>query len=98
MYVDSGLVVVDEIGRPLHPRQFGETFKRLSGQAGVPVTTLHTARHGFGSYLLDQGVPLPIVSKVMGHASVDVTARVYAHALSTGADERVRSAMVAAGL
>jgi integrase len=67
-------------------------------RAGVPSVTLHTARHGFGSYLLDQGVPLPLVSKVMGHASVDITARVYAHALSTGADERVRAAMVAAGL
>jgi integrase len=97
-YVDSGLVVVDEVGRPINPRQYGETFKILSARAAVPVTTLHTARHAYGSHLLDQGLPLPVVSKVMGHASVDITARTHAHALQGGADERVRAAMVAAGL
>jgi integrase len=89
---------MDEIGRPVAPRWLGDEFKRLSRAAGVPVVTLHTARHGYGSHLLDQGVPLPIVSKMLGHASVNVTATVYAHALSTGADDRVRQAMAAAGL
>lgn len=98
VYQDSHLVVVDELGRPVGPRWYGDRFKALSRTAGVPVVTLHTARHGYGSYLLDQGVPLPIVSKVMGHASVNVTASVYAHALRAGADERVRAAMAAAGL
>lgn len=80
------------------PRWYADRFKALAEAAAVPVVSLHTARHGYGSHLLDQGVPLPIVSQAMGHGSVDVTAIVYAHALKSGADDRVRAAMVAAGL
>ena len=90
--------MVDALGAPVAPRWYADRFKAQSKAAGVPVTSLHTARHGYGSHLLDQGVPLPIVSQVMGHASVDVTASVYAHALKAGADDRVRAALVAAGL
>ena len=89
---------MDALGAPAAPRWYADRFKALAKSAGVPVVSLHTARHGYGSHLLDQGVPLPIVSQVMGHASVDVTASVYAHALKSGADERVRAALVAAGL
>ncbi len=59
---------------------------------------LHDARHGFGSRLIDLGVPIAVVSKVMGHSSPDITMSIYAHALKDGADERVRAATVAAGL
>ena len=41
------------------------------------------------------GVPLPLVSKAMGHASTDVTASVYAHALTEGSDDRLRLASAA---
>lgn len=43
--------------------------------------TLHEFRHSNGSLLLNANVPLIKVSKRLGHSSVDVTARVYAHAL-----------------
>ncbi len=43
--------------------------------------TLHEFRHSNGSLLLDANIPLIKVSKRLGHSSVDVTARVYAHAL-----------------
>jgi hypothetical protein len=38
-------------------------------------------RHSHGSQLLSLGVPLPTVSKRLGHANVHVTATVYSHAL-----------------
>jgi len=37
-------------------------------------------RHGFGVLAITKGIPLNIVSKWMGHASLDVTA-IYANAL-----------------
>lgn len=92
------MVAQDEIGRPLPPRWYSDEFKRLSRRAGVPQVTLHTARHGYGSILLDRGVPLPLVSRMLGHANVNVTAQVYSHALREGADDRVRDALNAAGL
>jgi len=43
---------------------------------------LHSLRHTHGSQLLSQGVPLPAVSKRLGHANRAITAAIYSHALS----------------
>ena len=43
--------------------------------------TLHTLRHTFGSTMLRRGVPIEVVSKVMGHANVTVTYTKYIHVL-----------------
>lgn len=50
--------------------------------AGVrPEISFHGLRHFFASTLLAQGVPLPTVSKLLGHSDISVTSRVYAHFL-----------------
>ena len=43
---------------------------------------LHGLRHTCGSILLARGVPLIVVSRHLGHADPNITARVYAHLLS----------------
>jgi len=43
--------------------------------------SLHTLRHTHGSHLLSSGVPLPAVSKRLGHANPHVTATIYSQAL-----------------
>ncbi|MGD9573094.1 MAG: tyrosine-type recombinase/integrase [Dehalococcoidia bacterium] len=49
---------------------------------GTPLTTLHGLRHTCGSILLGRGVPLIVVSRHLGHADPNITARVYAHLLA----------------
>jgi hypothetical protein len=83
---------------PVTPRWYADRFQSLAGDAGLPVIRLHDARHGYGSHLLHQGVPVPFVAQVMGHASPAITMSVYAHALRGGTDQRVRAATSAAGL
>jgi predicted ATPase len=57
-------------------------FRMLLARAGVPVAyRLHDLRHTAGSHLLAEGVPLPEVSQILGHANPAITARLYAHAL-----------------
>jgi integrase len=53
----------------------------LIDAAGKPLTTLHGLRHTCGSILLSRGVPLIVVSRHLGHADPNITARVYAHLL-----------------
>jgi len=43
--------------------------------------SLHTLRHSHCSHLLSNGVPLPTVSKRLGHANTHITATLYSHAL-----------------
>ena len=43
-------------------------------------------RHTAATNMLRTGVPLPEVSHILGHAGVEVTAKVYAHAVPRGAE------------
>jgi integrase len=45
------------------------------------VLTLHGLRHTCASIMLAKGVALIVVSRHLGHASMDTTARIYAHLL-----------------
>jgi integrase len=51
---------------------------------------MHDLRHSAASLLLAQGVPVKVVSEMLGHADVSTTLSIYAHVLpdmqSTAAD------------
>jgi len=72
---------------PLSTSTIVRVLKRAEIEAKIPAYTLHEFRHSNGSLLLDANVPLIKVSKRLGHSSVDITARVYAHALKNVDDE-----------
>jgi len=82
---DLNLVFCGPQGDYLKPDSISAKASLIAKQAGLKDTSLHTLRHSHGSQLLSAGVPLPTVSKRLGHSSVYVTATVYSHAL--GKDE-----------
>lgn len=45
----------------------------------LPHITMHGLRHTYASMLIAEGVPVSEVSAQLGHASVDITLRVYTH-------------------
>lgn len=47
----------------------------------------HDLRHTHASWLLQEGVPIFVVSRRLGHASIDVTTRVYGHITPQGQKE-----------
>ncbi len=57
-------------------------FKKLLARAALPPIRIHDLRHTAGTLMLAQSVPAPEVSRVLGHASVDIAHRLYAHAVS----------------
>jgi integrase len=46
---------------------------------GYPGIGLHSMRHTHASQLLGRSVPIPTVSKRLGHANPCITLRLYAH-------------------
>jgi integrase len=40
---------------------------------------LHTLRHSAAAVMLVNGVPLKVVSEVLGHASIGITGDIYGH-------------------
>lgn len=48
----------------------------MHGRAGLPSVRFHDLRHSCVTLLLDLGVP----PRIVGHATLDVTMGIYAHA------------------
>ena len=40
---------------------------------------LHTLRHSAASVMLTRGVPLKVVSEILGHSSIAITGDIYGH-------------------
>lgn len=66
---------------PVHPDTPNRVLKRLIKASGIRPCRIHDLRHTWGSIALANGVPLEVVSEVLGHASADITLRVYRHVL-----------------
>lgn len=54
-------------------------MKELIKGNQLPHITMHGLRHTYASMLIAEGVPVSEVSAQLGHASVDITLRVYTH-------------------
>ena len=53
-------------------------WKKVRNLAGIEDVRLHDLRHTFASQAAMQGIPLPVVARLLGHAQVQMTLR-YAH-------------------
>lgn len=79
-YQDHDLVFAEPNGDYLQPDLVSQVIVRRLKKAGI-AASMHSLRHSHASHLLSRGVPLPAVSARLGHADVNITARIYAHAL-----------------
>jgi integrase len=74
---DAGYYFTPE-WRPTVQNRFNAAVKRSGLPSGF---TPHALRHLFASSLLSKGARLDLVSKLLGHQSVEITSKVYAHAM-----------------
>ncbi len=81
-WVDSGYIFTTSIGTPLDPRNLLREFKSICASAGLGDWHIHELRHSAASLMLAMGVPIQVVSEVLGHASIRMTADVYGHILA----------------
>lgn len=74
---------VPDLGVPRRPGWLSTAWGRWRGRF-APGLRLHDLRHHFATMLLDHGVPLNTVQKMLGHADAAVTLRVYGHRTREG--------------
>jgi integrase len=91
---DAGYCFTWPDGSPYHPAQATRQFERLAFGAGLPPVTLRDVRHCAPTIALAAGKDIKVVSAMMRHASVEITADVYALVLPELAAE-VSSAVAA---
>ena len=71
-------VFTNEYGQPIHPDTLTRRFTKLAKRLGYPEVHLHTLRHSYASLLVSKGVPLKVISELLGHTEVRTT-EIYAH-------------------
>lgn len=88
----SAHVVMDGDNQPIRGDRVSHRFKffvrkaKLSGREQI---RFHSLRHSCASWLIQQGVPLSVVSEILGHSSTQITDEIYAHV----SDDAVTDAM-----
>ena len=78
---EDGWVFTDGDGKPVHPHSVYEAFRRIVHNAGVPTIRFHDLRHTHGSLLIQEGIPVKVVSERLGHANIAFTMQTYQHVL-----------------
>jgi site-specific recombinase XerD len=77
---DSPLLFLGEIaGKPISLSSARKIYNRAVQQCGVRRKGgLHVLRHSFATHLIESGVELPVVQRLMGHSNLRTTA-LYLH-------------------
>jgi integrase len=78
---DSGHVFTSSVGTPLDERGVTRKFQRSRERAGLPPMRFHDLRHSAASLLLAQGVPMRMITELLGHTTIGTTADLYTHIL-----------------
>lgn len=90
------LVFPTATGQPMHRSVDRKGWLRVLDAAKVRRVRVHDGRHTAATLMLEQGVPLKVVSGWLGHASTQLTSQVYMHV--TADLERDAAARVGAAL
>ncbi len=75
----SKYIVCDGNGHQVPPERVERTFYYLLRNVGLEKNGVHSLRHTFASLLFAQGTDIKVVSKLLGHASVQITMNIYVH-------------------
>ena len=76
-YDNNGFLFTTSTGKLHYKRTITRSLERLYRRIGVKHHKFHAYRHTFGTNLSKAGVPIEVVSILMGHSSIDITAKYY---------------------
>jgi integrase len=86
-------VFATQAGKHLSYRNLLATMETACEAAGVEQRGLHALRHSFASNLYARGVEIKVISKLLGHASTQITYDRYVHLFEGDIDDTLRQAV-----
>ena len=84
---DNNMVFPATIGTPMNRSNLRKRYKKVLSNAGLPPIRFHDLRHTAASLMLNNGIPIFIVSKRLGHAQPSITLDVYGHLIPSKQQE-----------
>jgi len=76
---NKNLIFPSRVGTPQSPSNLLKEFKALLKKADLKKIRFHDLRHTAASLMLNHGVPVLIVSKILGHSKPSTTLDIYGH-------------------
>jgi integrase len=80
-WVENGLIFTNTLGKPSDPRNLLRDLKKLLKAAGLPEIRFHDLRHTSATLMLNQGIPIMVISRRLGHSRPSTTLNYYGHLL-----------------
>jgi integrase len=94
-YEDLDLVFARPDGQPLRSQYVLDHLRRLTADAGLLAIRVHDLRHIAATIMINEGVPLAVVSKTLRHKNVATTVDLYGHLTRDAADDGVSATCAA---
>ena len=76
---DNDLIFPSNIGTPGDRDNLRKRFKAVLREAGLPEIRFHDLRHTAAALMLNNGIPVIVVSRRLGHARPSITLDIYGH-------------------
>jgi len=87
---EFSLIFPSSVGTPLTPSNLHRDFHRVLALAVLSRIRFHDLRHTAASLMLNHGVPVIVVSKILGHAKPSTTMDIYGHLINEMQEEAAR--------
>ena len=75
--------------KPITPTTIGRRKDEYCVKAGIKKIRIHDLRHSHASLLLSNGVPITVISKRLGHSTIQMTLNTYAHLIPEDEDKAI---------
>lgn len=80
-YYKSDFICTYKDGSLIQPGSFSNIFIRLLSEYNLRHIRFHDLRHTAASLMLSEGIAMKVVSDLLGHSSISITADLYSHVL-----------------
>ena len=90
-WTPTNYVFTTETGGPVDGRNLLRSFQEACQRAEIHGMGIHGLRHFAATFLLDSQVPILVVSRILGHSSLAITADIYGHVIEETAREAMES-------
>lgn len=76
---DGNIFIASGTDKYIEPRLLQSRFKALIKETGLRYLSFHSLRHGMATFCFEQGMDDIVISKILGHKSVEITRSIYIH-------------------
>lgn len=90
-YNPHKLLVYSESGTIVEQRNFSSTFYSLCDRCKIQRRGMHSLRHTFATDLINNGVDIKTVQKLLGHANIETTYNIYVHVINQNKVDAIKS-------